>query len=587
MADIPTTNLDAGTDSPAAARAQLLAVVQRVNSLAASTAGSGADLVYGVSRVVSSIALLRTLPAGGSNCVFVTGYYAPGDGGGGQYVCHTSDTTGADNGGTVIVGASGARWKLMHSGRISVKQFGAKGDGIADDAPAFRACVDYCVGPQYTVAVSAPATYYLIKSTIPIYNGTKIEGESSGQFVQAYSQIPKFSRVHFVPTAANTDLFVPTRYGNTDPFIELVSVSGLYCSAGAGARFCFNNAGAIYSTFRDLGIMDFVAGFNIALSIQNRYENVIIKGSTTAPVIYSSMSDVATCDVWDQCTFFSSPQGPYLQGCVGIRFLNCIWEQLENYGLHLARDCHSIEVVGGYGEDVPYANNASGAMFRVGYDVGTGLPVDVALRIIGGAWNGRNAGTVGSFIDCDYCNGIVVSGPTHNRFTTILKTSANTRVNSVVWMGSNGFGFTTFATDPSRLSGVYPNGVLNTGNNMQTMRIPSIVANSMTAADGNGSAIDLSGAAVMLKPGAANAIYTDTDNAVDLGLASARFRSVNAGVLRASAAASAAGGGTLTLGGTSASAAAAGGATALPATPLGYLIGYLGGTPIKIPYYNA
>lgn len=45
---------------------------------------------------------------------------------------------------------------------------------------------------------------------------------------------------------------------------------------------------------------------------------------------------------------------------------------------------------------------------------------------------------------------------------------------------------------------------------------------------------------------------------------------------------------TVTLGATTASTVgAAGGATALPATPLGYVIGYVGTTQVKIPYYSA
>ena len=43
----------------------------------------------------------------------------------------------------------------------------------------------------------------------------------------------------------------------------------------------------------------------------------------------------------------------------------------------------------------------------------------------------------------------------------------------------------------------------------------------------------------------------------------------------------------VSLGGTTATTVgAAGGASALPATPLGYLIAYVGSTPVKIPYYN-
>lgn len=563
-------------------------VVSSDDSLRSDLSGvNGVDGVGGATRWLASVAALRLSSKTGAQHAFTLGYWATGDGGGGEYRCDPTDTTSADTGLAVIVAADGGRWKLVHDGRVSVKQAGAKGDGVTDDAAAFRACIEYCVGPQYTVVVTAPSASYLIKSTLSIYNGTKIEGESTGQFVQGYGQIPKFSHIHFVPTTSGTDLFATAKYGHTDPFTEQISVSGLYCSAGAGVRYCFQITAAIYSTFRDIGIMDFVAGFNINLSINNRYENVIIKGSTVSPVIYSSMSDVATTDVWDQCTFFSAPQGPYLQGCIGIRFTNCIWEQLENYGLHMARDCRDIEVIGGYCEDVPYTNNAGGAMFRFGYDAGTGLPVDVGLKVIGGTWNGRNAGTVGSFLDCDHANGIVIQGVTHNRFTTILKTTANTRINSVVWMGSNGFGFTTFATDLSKLSGIYPNGVLNTGTNAQHMRMQAIRARNIYAMDESGSEISLDGGAVIIGAGAAAAAYPSTDNAFDFGTPSARWRSMNSGQMRLSSAATAGAGGTLTLGGTVSNTATAGGAAALPATPTGYLVAYIGGSAIKVPYYNA
>ncbi len=46
MADIITTNLDAGTDSPAAARPQLLEAVQKLNALSSAAVGGGASLVF-------------------------------------------------------------------------------------------------------------------------------------------------------------------------------------------------------------------------------------------------------------------------------------------------------------------------------------------------------------------------------------------------------------------------------------------------------------------------------------------------------------------------------------------------------------
>ena len=113
MAQIPTTNLDAGTDSPANARADLLACVQRVNGLEIDANGSGADLVAGTIRTVSTIAALRAVASTGRSRVMVAGYYAPGDGGGGLYWLDTSDTTSADNGISVIVGSDASRWKLI------------------------------------------------------------------------------------------------------------------------------------------------------------------------------------------------------------------------------------------------------------------------------------------------------------------------------------------------------------------------------------------------------------------------------------------------------------------------------------------
>lgn len=99
------------------------------------------QFLRGVNRVVDSIAALRGLSKTLYTRAFVTGYYAAGDGGGGAYWYDPTDTTSADNGGTIIVASDGGRWKLQITGSVSVRQFGAKGDGLADDAPAFLAAV--------------------------------------------------------------------------------------------------------------------------------------------------------------------------------------------------------------------------------------------------------------------------------------------------------------------------------------------------------------------------------------------------------------------------------------------------------------
>lgn len=56
----------------------------------------------------------------------------------GEYHLQPDDTTSPDNGGTVIVTASNARYKLRHSGEVSIVQFGAIPNDGLDDTDACR-----------------------------------------------------------------------------------------------------------------------------------------------------------------------------------------------------------------------------------------------------------------------------------------------------------------------------------------------------------------------------------------------------------------------------------------------------------------
>ena len=137
----------------------------------------GSALVGRVSRVVDSIAQLRLLPVSGSKHAFATGYYVQGDGGGGSYFYDATDAATLDNGGTVIVAASGARWKLTQKQGIDWRQFGAKGDGVTNDTAAIQSALNTLIDTRVT------AGNYIISQTLTIRRSdVSVVGAGKGGF---------------------------------------------------------------------------------------------------------------------------------------------------------------------------------------------------------------------------------------------------------------------------------------------------------------------------------------------------------------------------------------------------------------------
>ncbi|HTE18506.1 MAG TPA: hypothetical protein VK689_09005, partial [Armatimonadota bacterium] len=107
--------------------------------------------------------------------VIAQGCNVPGDGGGGIFYWSAS---GTDDGGTFIVpnattGATGVGWRRLHSGELSVRWFGARGDGTTD-AAAFTAAL----AAGAAVVVPTGGTYRL-GSSLTVPKGKRLRVEPS------------------------------------------------------------------------------------------------------------------------------------------------------------------------------------------------------------------------------------------------------------------------------------------------------------------------------------------------------------------------------------------------------------------------
>ena len=123
--------------------AELLPVVQS-GITRQTTVNALNDVNVQSAKILLNIAALQALSTATSALptqVQLTSNYVAGDGGG-VFRYDSTDTTSADNGGTVIVDSTGRRWKRQFTGEVYGSWFGVRSDGTTDDRAALQAATN-------------------------------------------------------------------------------------------------------------------------------------------------------------------------------------------------------------------------------------------------------------------------------------------------------------------------------------------------------------------------------------------------------------------------------------------------------------
>lgn len=242
----------------------------------------GAALIGRNIQMVTNVTQLKQLSSSSpSKFAMTLGYYTAGDGGGAIYRYDSTDTSSADNNGTILVANDSARWKMVVRGPIRAKQFGVVGDGVTDDAARLN---------QWAAVLASGEGYwdagtYLVGTTITFPINSRITGAGIGTTtVVRAGTMSTSSPIIKMPLTGGCTLAELTVNGN--------NVSHSTSEIDMGATSGLKN---ILSRVRLINPM------NIGVSVGGaaRIENCVMIGPTSATV-------GGTFGVWADSTAFQA-----------------------------------------------------------------------------------------------------------------------------------------------------------------------------------------------------------------------------------------------------------------------------------------
>lgn len=341
-------------------------------------------------RVVNSVAELRGLNSTLYSSASTSNYYVDRIGGGGSYRVDYNDTSSLDNGGTVIVGNDGARWKLRDQGVISVRQFGAKGDGVTDDTQAFQSALN--AGQK---SIHVPDGTFLIASGLqmPTTVGFTLSGNGNSSILKHTGTVgclhwPSNQDMNWVLQVIDGISFIGTngRYHTVDTsYAGNVTLRRLFFQDVPQGYASIHINGSSTTYTHDIRVIDLQVYSNIA-------GNASIELGPTA-------ADVQVIDMISQGNFLVNYSIYAKPGAQSARFTSChvynaklnvVFLEGSNSGFAFD-DCTLDNSL----QDVVYAQNTPGIIFN-----NTRLQAIQAAKngitlsncsntlIIGGQWDG-------------------------------------------------------------------------------------------------------------------------------------------------------------------------------------------------------
>lgn len=194
---------------------------------------------------------------GRANRIYITGLLVTAKPAGiaGVFQHDTTDNTSFDNGGTVIVGADGRRWKRDYVGAVNLSWFGALGSGSGNDTAAINAA--FSSGAKRFIA--EPGSVYPVSGSISISNEIVFDAQGA-TFSATLAGVSETTLLNISKSARIRNLMLDFNSGNVGTAIRFAQSNQGFLELSNISIKNVNDTNATYLT----KLIDFNPGGNVA-----------------------------------------------------------------------------------------------------------------------------------------------------------------------------------------------------------------------------------------------------------------------------------------------------------------------------------
>jgi hypothetical protein len=300
-------------------------------------------------------------------------------------------------------GAQDSNVKAKLQEFVSVKDFGAAGDGVADDTAAIQAAIDAALNASTNSAIQIPAGTYLISDTLTMDTG----------------RVPS---IYGAGSNAVTIICAAGSFSSAQPILSILRTSGTRSANNVFKGFTLRDASGVahgfemawvtQSLFEDIGLYNLKLGMNLTDTVYSCHFDSVRTSSMPAGSIGFALYQESNQLLFSNCIMSGGAKGVvFNESANAVKFNNCDFEGGSSYHIEVAPTTGFK--VRGLSIDNCYFEN--GATFSIYI-----LPADAdgveGFKIVGNYFIVQPATTAAPLL-LRNCTGGFVSANSANRYT--------------------------------------------------------------------------------------------------------------------------------------------------------------------------